>query len=160
MRRLCIAVLAAVMAPGAGAAQNGPSDRAQIVAAVQKLFDAMASRDLEMAKQVMVPEGRLFSVSEADGAATVRSRSNQEFVDGLARGTQKLLERMWEPDVRVHGPIATLWANYDFHIDGKFSHCGIDAFELVKTPDGWKISGGVYTTERTGCAPSPLGAAK
>ena len=50
-------------------------------------------------------------------------------------------------------------APYDFWIDGKYSHCGIDAFDLVKTSEGWKISGGVFTTQAT-CAPSPLGPLK
>jgi hypothetical protein len=36
----------------------------------------------------------------------------------------------------------------------------VDAFDLVKTPEGWKIAGGVYTVERTGCPPSPLGPPK
>ena len=48
-------------------------------------------------------------------------------------------------------------APYDFHRDGEFSHCGVDAFTLVRTESGWKISGGVYTVETEGCAPSPLG---
>ena len=43
--------------------------------------------------------------------------------------------------------IATVWTPYDFWIDGKFSHCGIDAFDLVKTDEGWKIAGGSYTLE-------------
>ena len=64
---------------------------------------------------------------------------------------------MWQPQVRVHKDIAAVWAPYDFWLDGTFSHCGIDSFELVRTPSGWKLTGGIYTVEREGCAPSPLG---
>lgn len=161
----CTAVLALVLMPLAAWAQENarpPSapDREQVIAAVQKLFDAMATHDVKALREVMVLEGRLFSTSDARAATAVRSRSLQEFIDEIGRSTQKLLERMWNPEVRVHGGIATLWANYDFHLDGKFSHCGIDAFDLVKTADGWKITGGSYTIERTGCAPSPLGEPK
>jgi hypothetical protein len=67
---------------------------------------------------------------------------------------------MWDPDVRIHGAIAVVWTRYDFWVDGKFSHCGVDAFDLVKTAEGWRIAGGVYTVERTGCPPSPLGPLK
>jgi hypothetical protein len=42
-------------------------------------------------------------------------------------------------------------------LDGGFSHCGIDSFELVRTDGSWKLTGGIYTVEREGCAPSPLG---
>jgi hypothetical protein len=64
---------------------------------------------------------------------------------------------MWTPAVHVHGAIAVVWAPYDFHIDGKFSHCGVDTFSLVRTATGWQISGISYTVEPTGCAASPLG---
>jgi hypothetical protein len=43
-------------------------------------------------------------------------------------------------------------------VDGKFSHCGVDAITLVRTDAGWRIASFVYTVEETGCAPSPLGA--
>jgi hypothetical protein len=67
------------------------------------------------------------------------------------------VERMWEPVVQVHGPIATLWAPYDIHRNRQFVHCGVDAFTLIRTTTGWKIATVVYTAEPTGCAPSPLG---
>jgi hypothetical protein len=59
----------------------------------------------------------------------------------------------------MQGRIATVWAPYDFWIDGKFSHCGVDAFDLIKTDKGWRIAGGAYTVELK-CEPSPLGPLK
>ncbi len=35
--------------------------------------------------------------------------------------------------------MATLWAPYDFYRGLEFSHCGTDAFQLAKTPEGWKV---------------------
>jgi len=64
---------------------------------------------------------------------------------------------MWEPTVLVHGPLAVVWAAYDFHRNKTFSHCGVDAFTLLRSPTGWKIATVSYTTEATGCKPSPLG---
>jgi hypothetical protein len=146
---LFVLPLSAVRAP--------QSDRDAVVAAVQGFFDSMAARAPEAAKRFVLLEGRFVIVSTQDGKTTVRTRSFQDWVDGLATGKGKLLERMWNPEVRVHGALATVWTPYDFHIDGKFSHCGVDAFELVKTVDGWKITGAAYTVERTNCQPSPLG---
>jgi hypothetical protein len=59
----------------------------------------------------------------------------------------------------MQGRIATVWAPYDFWIDGKFSHCGVDAFDLIKTDKGSRIAGGAYTVELK-CEPSPLGPLK
>jgi hypothetical protein len=131
-------------------------DERDVVAVVQKLFDVMATCDADGARAISMAEGRLYRVA-VGGDAPVRSSTFEEFNASLAKCGAKRLERMWEPQVRVHKGIASLWAPYDFWLDGKFSHCGIDSFELVKTAEGWKLTGGSYTMEREGCAPSPLG---
>jgi len=59
--------------------------------------------------------------------------------------------------VLIHKEIAVVWTKYDFHREGKFSHCGVDAFNLIKTQEGWKISGIFYTVEKEGCEEGPLG---
>ena len=86
----------------------------------------------------------------------MRSSTFDEFSASLGKCGRKMLERMWAPQVRVHKGIATLWAPYDFWLNGAFSHCGIDSFELAKTAEGWKFTGGVYTvgTRRLCAEPS------
>jgi hypothetical protein len=64
---------------------------------------------------------------------------------------------MWKPKVLEQGSIAVVWADYDFHLNGKFSHCGIDAINLVKAEKSWKIAGIVFSKTVSGCGPSPLG---
>ena len=154
-------VVLACSAPAVVSAQergSGDADRAAILATAETFFSSMTARDVDAARSVLEPRGRFFSVRIApDGTRSVRTFTNQEYLDGLTGGTTVQLERMWDPQVRVHGDIATVWAPYDFHQDGAFSHCGVDAFDLIRTPDGWRITGGVYTVEADGCPPSPLG---
>ena len=145
----------ALLAQSAGGAAT---ERDAVLATVQKFFDTMTSKDVVEARRVLMADGRFVSVR--DDRPEPRPSTIQSYLDGLAARKQDYRERMWEPDVRIHGAIATVWTRYDFWVDGKFSHCGIDAFDLVKTPEGWKIAGGVYTVERTGCPPSPLGPLK
>jgi hypothetical protein len=138
---------------------SGPgSDRDAVIATVQKFFDTMTSKDVAEARRVLMADGRFVSVR--DDRPEPRPSTFQGYLDGLAARKQDYRERMWDPEVRIHGAIATMWTRYDFWVDGKFSHCGVDAFDLVKTSEGWKISGGVYTVERIGCPPSPLGPLK
>ncbi len=162
-RAAAVAIVAllplAVRAQEAGR-QHAPAERDEVVATIQKFFDAMAAHDNDTLARLMMPEGRLFSTNDSRAAPAVRVRTHEQFIAELRQNRQKILERIWNPEVRVQGGIATLWANYDFHLEGKFSHCGIDAFELVKTEQGWKIAGGVFTIERKDCAPSPLGEPK
>jgi|Transcript_31881 hypothetical protein len=70
-----------------------------------------------------------------------------------------LLERIWQPEVRVAGRLPTLWAPDDFYIGARLSHCGVDSITLFATPEGWKVAGVFFSVvEAPQCAPSPLGA--
>jgi len=155
------ALLLAITLAGAGwratPAAAPPSEEEAVLRVVQEFFDTMAARDAEAQRRIMLPEGRFFSVRETEGEVRLRSFTNAESAAQLAAAQERWLERMWNPKVLVHGRIAVVWTPYDFYRDARFSHCGMDAFNLIKTGDGWKIAGGVYTVEPAGCAPSPLG---
>lgn len=139
--------------------QADGKEREAVLNAVQAFFDTMTKADVEGARKVLQPQGRFHAMSMKDGKPDVRAFSNEEYFANLQASKQVMRERMWNPDVSIHGLIATVRAPYDFWRDGKFSHCGVDIFDLIKTEDGWKIAGGVYTIETT-CAPSPLGPLK
>jgi hypothetical protein len=155
---LAIALIIFFLPARAGAQTE--DDKTAVLATVQTFFDTMATRDVEGARAVLLPEGRTFSVREQNGQPSARASSVDDYLASLAKGKSASRERMWNPEVRIKSPLATVWTPYDFHIDGKFSHCGIDAFTLVKTSEGWKVASGTWTVERTGCAPSPLGPLK
>lgn len=152
---LALVAAAVLVAPASVHAQS--QDERDVIAVVQRIFDAMPKCDGATVLSLSMPEGRLHRLL-VGGDAALRSMTLEEFAASITKCGRKMLERMWEPQVRVHKGIATLWAPYDFWLDGTFSHCGIDTFHLAKTPDGWKLAGGAYTVEREGCAPSPLGA--
>jgi hypothetical protein len=158
MRALAI-VITLALAAGTVSAQSSTTDQDAVLKTVQAFFDTMSARDVAGARAVLQPQGRFHAMRMRDGKPGVRAFSNEEYFADLQASKQKMRERTWSPEVSVHGLIATFRAPYDFWIDGKLSHCGVDAFDLIKTEDGWKIAGGVYTVE-TKCAPSPLGPLK
>ncbi len=149
-RRVFAAVVLSVAAASSARAEEDA--RAQVLATVQRLFDAMARKDAEAGRKLFLPEARFFSVRVEAGAPIVGTFTIEEGLRRWAESSEALLERIWSAEVRIHGPIATVWTPYDFHRDGKFSHCGIDAFDLVQTVEGWRLAGGVFTMEAEGCA--------
>lgn len=136
-------------------AQPAP-ERDAVLEVVQAFFDTMTARDVDGARKILQPQGRFHATRLRDGKPVIRAFSNEEYFADLQSAKTRMQERIWSPEVRIHGTIASVWAPYDFWIDGKFSHCGVDAFDLIKTEDGWKLAGGVYTLESK-CDPSPLG---
>jgi hypothetical protein len=149
-----VAALCGFATPTRAGAQ---ADSAAVLAVAQKLLDAINASDTSMARAVLAPGAQF--VSARPGGAP-RRQSDSIFIRSIASRATKYLERMWTPTVRVKGAIADVWAPYDFHVDGKFSHCGVDTFTLLKGASGWQIVNVAYTAEPTGCAPSPLGPPK
>jgi len=127
----------------------------EVAATVQKLFDAMAAHDASAAAAITIPEGRVFAIRATGEPGT--STTLEQFAARLPATKGRIIERMWNLEVRIDGRMATLWAPYDFYRDGQRSHCGIDAVDLVKTASGWKISGISFTMVTEGCPASPLG---
>jgi hypothetical protein len=153
-----VMILIAILAQGAIAEEN--SDREDILIVVQKFLDSLAERDSSMAREILLSDGQYYRVREDSDNLDIKRKTHLDFIEDLSNTEDAYHERIWEPTVMVHGRIAVVWAQYDFHANGEFSHCGVDAFTLIKTQDGWKIAGTVYTVEPEGCDPSPLGPLK
>jgi ketosteroid isomerase-like protein len=130
------------------------SEEKDVIAAAQKLFDAMSAHDADAARAAMLPDVHFTSVG-SDGKVT--GLTGEQFAVRMGEIKKPLMERIWAPKVLISGHLAQLWADYDVYFDGKFGHCGVDVFTLAKTADGWKIAAVADTRETEGCAPSPLG---
>jgi hypothetical protein len=131
--------------------------RDSIIAVVDEFLRAMAANDVAVSRPLMLPDGVEFSTRETPEGVRIWGRSNEEYLEWLAQNEDLMLERIWHPTVQVHGAIATLWAPYDFYVNGTFSHCGVNAIQLIRTDDGWRIANWIWTVEPEGCPPSPLG---
>ena len=137
---------------------NAHPEGAEVLAVVERLFEAMAERDAGLLADVLLPEGQLVVVQEPpDGSVQTSVMSHRDFTALVASAGAPIIERYWDAEVLIHGPLAVVWTPYDLHVGDEFSHCGVNAFTLVRTDEGWRISGGSYTVEPEGCPPSPLG---
>jgi hypothetical protein len=149
MRVVCLILL--VAAP-TFAAKDPPADTGP-QAIVEQLFAAIAAQKVDVVRSLFTPNAVLLSVKDDGTPARMRY---EDFADLLASSKNVWLERIWNPTVLIHGPIAVVWAEYDFHLNTTLSHCGVDSVSLLKTSSGWKISSISDTRETSGCT-SPLG---
>ncbi len=157
MRVILFLVCAVTMIMGDAAPVAAQTTRDSIVTTVQRFFDAMSTRDVATTRALLVADGHYHRVNADNAAAAIQRVTFDDYLARLATTDVTLLERMWQPTVLHHGPIAVLWTAYDFHQDGVFSHCGVDAFHLIRSDAGWKIASIVFTVERNACPESPLG---
>ena len=147
----------------AGAPASTLSDEQEVLAVVQRLFDAMQAKDTAALVELFDPQATLTGMRPGrdGGPARVQRLTPAEFAAFMAKDQRESwIERAWNPQVRVSGTLATIWADYDFHFGQTFSHCGVDAVQLLKTPDGWKIVSLADTFVREGCEHHPPPAAE
>lgn len=124
-----------------GPASQSSSEVAEVTAVVEAVLHAITTANAEgRIGELVLPDAQIVAVREG-GVSTI---SGAEFAPGISDPEQGYVERMWDPEVRVQGPIASVWAPYDFYIHGDFSHCGVDAFQLVRDGGAWKVKSLVY----------------
>jgi hypothetical protein len=158
LRPLMATGLAFCLNPGLHAqAPSTPAADREVLAVVDHFFSLMSTRDSAGMAAILEPEGVLFAVPVGPEARLPKAITHRDYLSSLGKSKGTLLERYWTPSVHVDGAVATVWAPYDFHVDGTFSHCGNDVFTLVHHPDGWKIAGGVFSMRQEECPASPLG---
>ena len=136
--------------------ESSPENK-KIISVVETLFQAMAEHDSAMASSVLLPEIKLYSVQYDSSGTQWNSTVSKDFICRIDSAKETWLERIWDPEVLIHEQIAVVRAPYDFYRNQKFSHGGIDVFNLIKTKKVWKIATIMYTIEPENFTESPLG---
>lgn len=81
------------------------------------------------------------SVSEKNGTIQLKSESVSEFYKSIASipANLKIEERLLDYKIQIDGAMAYAWTPYEFYINGKLSHKGVNSFQLFKDNGVWKI---------------------
>jgi hypothetical protein len=150
MRLVCL-LLPTLLGAAPVHAQDG--DRADVLATVNSMFRAMATRDTALLRSVFEPGARLTGIrTRADGTEALQTISVDQWVDFVAKDKRPdWRERAFEPEVRIERNLAQVWAAYDFHFGSAFSHCGVDAVQLLKRGGRWLIVSIADTYQKEGC---------
>lgn len=142
---ICVVLL---LATGCATTSLSEEERSALDA-VHAFFDVIASHDAEAGARLTLPEGVFVNVRVEDDRQVVKHFSNAEWLAKQPSETRRLHEAFdGTPTVLVDGDAAVVWGRYVFDVDGERSHRGVDAFNLIRTDEGWKIAGGVYTVVR------------
>lgn len=125
---------------------------AEVTAVVTRLFDGMREGDSTKVRSVFHADARLGSALVRDGAVTYRP----DGVDGFVRAVGAPKQAVWDERIanlriEVDGPLATAWMDYAFYAGERFSHCGVNAMQLVRMAAGWQIISLVDTRRQEGC---------
>lgn len=150
MKRLLFVVLLSISVTANLFAQT--DDKQNAWAVVEKMFAEMANHNPTAIAELFTKEASLAAIIKTkDGKSVVRYFTGEAFSKNFAEKKNEIKEDMYERKVEVDGDFAQVWGRYVFFVDNKVSHCGVNAFHLVKTDSGWKIANASSTIDPTGC---------
>lgn len=124
-----------------------------VKAAVNLLFDGMRNSDPVKIRAAFSDSAVLQTIAvNREG----KVRIINENVDRFAKSVSTLPkdsadERITFGSIHIDANLASVWTPYKFYYAGKFSHCGVNSFQLVRISGVWKIQYLIDTRRRTGC---------
>lgn len=124
-----------------------------VKAVVNAMFAAMKNADSKGLRNTFSPTVVLQTIEEkANGVVDVVTDSVEEFASMLDKVKPDMLdERIRFEKIYIDGPLAMAWTPYQFYYMGKFSHCGVNSFQLVRINSEWKIQYIIDTRRKAGC---------
>lgn len=151
----------AVFAVAAQAATpTAPDAHAQIEQVVAKFQTALIAKDKADLESLFMPEGGAwFEVLGDDAYRQLSARhpqvprfhsdNYQRFIDFVVGSKGRVEEKFSNVHIETDGAIASVYFDYVFLADGELNNRGHEAWQLVNTGTGWKISAMVYSSEPT-----------
>jgi hypothetical protein len=123
----------------------GVSSQAQqqeVQKTIELFFEAFHQRDTSKLKLVCSDKIILQSISES---VTRGNKLEEESVPAFYKSiagiptTTKFYEKILRYTIQLDGTMAQVWAPYEFYINDKRSHTGVNSFTLYKDEENWKI---------------------
>lgn len=124
-----------------GAMQVATAQEAEVKKAVTDFFEAFHAKDSVRMRAAFHENIVLHTVSSKAGKTKVDVEAAQDMLVAIAAipADVRFEERLLSFQIAVDGEMAHAWTPYEFYINGKFSHKGVDSFTLVKEDGTWKI---------------------
>ena len=133
-------------------AQN--SEELEVKNTIIKFFDAFHKQDSIAIMAVVSEDIILQSIGKnKEGVTEFKKEKFNDFLKSIVSipKDQKFEEKILDFKIRVDGPMANAWTPYEFWFNDKFSHCGVNSFQLIKLEGTWKIIYLIDTRRREGC---------
>lgn len=117
------------------------SEEEAVISAVKQLFDGMRAGDSSMIRAVLHPSARLQTTfTDEEGNAGLRKGNLNQFLIQVGTPHEKVFdEKIWNYRVRIEDNLASVWTDYSFFLGEELLHCGVNAFHLFHSDEGWKI---------------------
>jgi len=109
---------------------------------IEDFFVAFHQKDTIKLQSVCSDKIILQSISESVTKGNkLSTESSAEFYKSISSipSSMKFNEKILSYTIQIDGTMAHVWAPYEFYLNDKLSHSGVNTFTLFKEKDNWKI---------------------
>ncbi len=137
-------------------AQNLTAEEKEVMVPIQQLFQAMNDADSSKIRSAFHPDAAMFTTIVKNDTTKLITGTIDQFVNAIGKAQPGMLEeKIWDFDIKIDTPLAQVWCQYALYVNGQFHHCGVDAFHLIFTDEGWKIFEIADTRRTKNCEEPP-----
>jgi ketosteroid isomerase-like protein len=113
----------------------------EIQKVVDDFFVAFHSKDTTKLRAYCSEKMILQSINENPKGNKFVNQTLQEFFNSLAKipHTTGFEEKILSYNIQVDGAMANAWMPYEFYMNGKLQHTGVNSFQLYKDEGYWQI---------------------
>lgn len=118
------------------------AQKQEVQKCIETFFEGFHQKDSIKMKLVCSDKIILQSISENPLKGNKLSdETAKEFYKSIASipASMKFQEKILSYNIQIDGSMAHVWAPYEFYLNDKLSHTGVNTFTLFKEKDSWKI---------------------
>ncbi|MEO4007329.1 nuclear transport factor 2 family protein [Flavobacterium sp. CAU 1735] len=108
---------------------------------IRTFFDGFHAKDTLKIKSVCHDKMILQSIQESPKGNRLTEETSAAFFKTIATFPAKMTfqEKILSYKIQIDGTMAHAWTPYEFYINGKLSHSGVNSFQLFNENGTWKI---------------------
>ena len=120
---------------------------------IGKMFFSMKSGDANSLRECFTDSAILQTIArDKNGNAVIKNDRVADFIQVISTMPPNAAdERISFEVVKVDANLAIAWTPYKFYLNGQFSHCGVNSFQLVRINNSWKIQYLIDTRRKQRC---------
>ncbi|WP_026728776.1 nuclear transport factor 2 family protein [Flavobacterium denitrificans] len=118
------------------------AQKQEVQKTIEVFFEGFHQKDSTKIKSVCSDRIILQSISESFTKGNKLSDEKASaFYKSIASipSSMKFQEKILSYNIQIDGTMAHVWAPYEFYLNEKLSHTGVNTFTLFKEKDSWRI---------------------
>ncbi|WP_226789775.1 MULTISPECIES: nuclear transport factor 2 family protein [Flagellimonas] len=133
---------------------SNATSKEEVKKVIETFFEGFHKQDSTIINSTVADQVVLQTTGRnPQGKTLFRTEEFSKFIHSIVNIPDSIQfeEKLTSFSIQVDRTMANAWVGYEFWLNGNFSHCGINSFQLVNFDGEWKIIYLIDTRGKEGC---------